>query len=86
MPRYFAIVPAAGSGSRFGAEKPKRYLSLFGRPMIFHTLAALVACPTIERVWVVPPLRTIIGINTTGANLGRSLKQCVVAAKPVRQV
>ena len=53
MPRYFAIVPAAGSGSRFGAEKPKQYLSLLGRPMIFHTLAALVACPLIDRVWVV---------------------------------
>jgi 2-C-methyl-D-erythritol 4-phosphate cytidylyltransferase len=53
MPRYFAIVPAAGSGSRFGAEKPKQYLSLLGRPMIFHTLAALIACPQIDRVWVV---------------------------------
>ncbi|MDR0777001.1 MAG: 2-C-methyl-D-erythritol 4-phosphate cytidylyltransferase [Azonexus sp.] len=53
MPRHFAIVPAAGSGSRFGAEKPKQYLDLLGRPLIFHTLAALVACPDIERVWVV---------------------------------
>jgi 2-C-methyl-D-erythritol 4-phosphate cytidylyltransferase len=53
MPRHYAIVPAAGSGSRFGAEKPKQYLDLHGRPLIFHTLAALVACPDIERVWVV---------------------------------
>ena len=53
MPRYFAIVPAAGSGPRFGAEKPKQYLSLLGRPLIFHTLAALVACREIDRVWVV---------------------------------
>jgi 2-C-methyl-D-erythritol 4-phosphate cytidylyltransferase len=53
MTRYFAIVPAAGSGSRFGAEKPKQYLDLLGRPLIFHTLAALTAHPLIERVWVV---------------------------------
>lgn len=53
MPRYFAIVPAAGSGSRFGAERPKQYLTLLGRPLIFHTLAALCACPDIDRVWVV---------------------------------
>ena len=53
MPRHFAIVPAAGSGSRFGAGKPKQYLSLLGRPLIFHTLAALVGCPDIDRVWVV---------------------------------
>ncbi len=53
MPRHFAIVPAAGSGSRVGAEKPKQYLDLLGRPLIFHTLKALTACPDIERVWVV---------------------------------
>ena len=53
MPRHYAIVPAAGSGSRFGAEKPKQYLELLGRPLIYHTLAALTACPEIERVWVV---------------------------------
>jgi len=53
MPRHYAIVPAAGSGSRFGGEKPKQYLDLLGRPLIYHTLAALTACPGIERVWVV---------------------------------
>lgn len=53
MPRHYAIVPAAGSGSRFAADKPKQYLDLLGRPLIFHTLAALTACPAIERVWVV---------------------------------
>ena len=53
MPRHYAIVPAAGFGSRFGSGTPKQYLSLAGRPLIFHTLAALVACPEIDRVWVV---------------------------------
>ncbi|WP_371322570.1 2-C-methyl-D-erythritol 4-phosphate cytidylyltransferase [Dechloromonas sp. ZY10] len=53
MQRHFAIVPAAGSGSRFGAEQPKQYLDLLGRPLIFHTLQTLVTCPEIERVWVV---------------------------------
>src|SRR5574343_673162 len=53
MPRHYAIVPAAGSGSRFGGEKPKQYRDLLGRPLIYHTLAALTACPDIARVWVV---------------------------------
>jgi len=53
MPRHYAIVPAAGSGSRFGAEMPKQYLPLAGRPLIYHTLAALCRCPRIDRVWVV---------------------------------
>lgn len=53
MTRHFAIVPAAGSGARFGAEKPKQYLPLLGRPLIWHTLQALCRCPALERVWVV---------------------------------
>jgi 2-C-methyl-D-erythritol 4-phosphate cytidylyltransferase len=53
MPRYFAIVPAAGSGSRFGAELPKQYLPLAGRPLIYHTLLALCRSPHIDRVLVV---------------------------------
>jgi 2-C-methyl-D-erythritol 4-phosphate cytidylyltransferase len=53
MPRHYAIVPAAGSGSRFGSGRPKQYLDLLGRPLIHHTLAALLASPAIERVWVV---------------------------------
>jgi 2-C-methyl-D-erythritol 4-phosphate cytidylyltransferase len=53
MPRYFAIVPAAGSGARFGAELPKQYLPLSGRPLIHHTLAALCRSPRLERVLVV---------------------------------
>ena len=53
MARHYAIVPAAGSGSRFGAEKPKQYLELLGRPLIYHTLQALTAHPDIARVWVV---------------------------------
>lgn len=53
MSRHYAIVPAAGSGARFGAQIPKQYLTLAGRPLIFHTLAALCACPRIAGVWVV---------------------------------
>ena len=53
MSRHFAIVPAAGSGARFGAEVPKQYLELAGKPMIHHALAALCRCERIEQVWVV---------------------------------
>lgn len=53
MSRHFAIVPAAGSGARFGAEVPKQYLALAGKPMIHHALAALCRCERIEQVWVV---------------------------------
>lgn len=53
MPRHYAIVPAAGSGARFGSEVPKQYLELAGKPLIFHAIKALCQCPRIERVWVI---------------------------------
>ncbi|OQA31159.1 MAG: 2-C-methyl-D-erythritol 4-phosphate cytidylyltransferase [Betaproteobacteria bacterium ADurb.Bin341] len=53
MPKYFAIVPAAGSGTRFGAELPKQYLLVNGKPLIYYALSVLCACPAITRVWVV---------------------------------
>ncbi|MDR1646609.1 MAG: 2-C-methyl-D-erythritol 4-phosphate cytidylyltransferase [Zoogloeaceae bacterium] len=52
-PRCHALVPAAGGGTRFGGKTPKQYLSLLGRPLIWHALAVLCAHPRIDRVWVI---------------------------------
>lgn len=51
--RFRALVPAAGSGARFGHATPKQYLPLAGRPLIAHTLAALCAHPRIDGVAIV---------------------------------
>ena len=53
MARYFALVPAAGAGARFGGATPKQYLQANGRPLLWHALACLSAHPLIERVFVV---------------------------------
>lgn len=42
-PRHFAIVPAAGSGSRLASQIPKQYLDVAGTPMIVRTLQAFAA-------------------------------------------
>ncbi|MEB6607042.1 MULTISPECIES: 2-C-methyl-D-erythritol 4-phosphate cytidylyltransferase [Aeromonas] len=47
-----AIVPAAGIGSRMGAECPKQYLSLAGKCILEHTLERLLSHPAIARVIV----------------------------------
>ena len=73
MTRHFAIIPAAGSGARFEAEVPKQYLDLLGRPLIYHALSLLCACPQIERVWVVlspeDPWWTSFDWSTLGSKL-----------------
>ncbi|ATP27941.1 2-C-methyl-D-erythritol 4-phosphate cytidylyltransferase [Chromobacterium violaceum] len=53
MARMIALVPAAGSGSRFGAPSPKQYLQLNGKPLMWHTLATLAAVPDVDEVAVV---------------------------------
>ncbi|MEX0615709.1 MAG: 2-C-methyl-D-erythritol 4-phosphate cytidylyltransferase [Methylophaga sp.] len=45
--QVWAIVPAAGSGSRMQADRPKQYLSLLDQPVIMHTLERLVSHPRI---------------------------------------
>ncbi|MBI1174571.1 MAG: 2-C-methyl-D-erythritol 4-phosphate cytidylyltransferase [Sideroxydans sp.] len=53
MSEFYALVPAAGSGSRMGGELPKQYLPLAGVPMIHHALARLCDCADIDTVFVV---------------------------------
>jgi len=53
MPRHVALVPAAGSGSRVGAQVPKQYLPLDGQCVLWHTLRALTRVQRIAHVWVV---------------------------------
>ena len=48
----WAVVPAAGSGSRMQATLPKQYLQLAGKPVIEHALSALYAVPRIAGVVV----------------------------------
>src|SRR2546425_1949228 len=53
--RYFGLVRAAGSGSRFGADVLKQYSPLAGKPMLYHSIQRLLATPEVEIVFVVLP-------------------------------
>jgi 2-C-methyl-D-erythritol 4-phosphate cytidylyltransferase len=48
----FALIPAAGTGTRIASEAPKQYLPLAGRPMLWHAVRA-VCVPPVESVFVV---------------------------------
>lgn len=66
-PSFHAIVPAAGSGSRFGATQPKQYLPLLGQPLLVHTLSVLSANSRIASVTVV-----LSPDDTYGLQLGQA--------------
>ncbi|MBQ0754799.1 MAG: 2-C-methyl-D-erythritol 4-phosphate cytidylyltransferase [Gammaproteobacteria bacterium] len=50
--RLFAVVPAAGSGTRMGASLPKQYLSANGRTIAEHTIGRLLSYARIEKIIV----------------------------------
>ncbi len=55
MAAVYAIVPAAGLGTRMQASAgsaPKQFLMLGGRPILISSLAALGAVPRIAGIWV----------------------------------
>lgn len=48
-----AIIVAAGSGTRFGSAKPKQFLEIDGKPLIFHTLERFENCDSIDEIILV---------------------------------
>jgi len=52
-PRYFALIPAAGAGTRMQAATPKQYLPLLGVPILRRTVEVFLASPQIAHTFVV---------------------------------
>jgi 2-C-methyl-D-erythritol 4-phosphate cytidylyltransferase len=78
MNRIAAIVPAAGLGTRMGADTPKQFLELDGVPLIIFTLRRLAACPAITDFFI-----------STRSNDGNSLQEMIAKAgigRPARVV
>ena len=44
------IIPAAGSGSRFGSDVPKQFLPLRGQPLIAYAIEKFLREPSVKRV------------------------------------
>ena len=48
----YALIPAAGAGTRLREEIPKQYLLLAGKPMLWHAVKSMCEAP-VENVFVV---------------------------------
>lgn len=46
------VIPAAGSGQRMQADKPKQYLTLAGKTILEHTVQRLRQVPELGPVWL----------------------------------
>lgn len=81
-----ALLVAAGRGERLGAEGPKAFVMLAGRPMIAWSLDALRAVPAISRIVVALPEGVAAPEGTIGvaggAERSHSVRAALAAAYP----
>lgn len=52
-PQNFVLIPAAGVGSRFGANLPKQYLRVRGQCMLDWAISAFLDVPGMTRIMVI---------------------------------
>jgi 2-C-methyl-D-erythritol 4-phosphate cytidylyltransferase len=50
MSRIAAILPAAGLGTRMGAETPKQFLELDGMPIVIHSVRRIASCALVTDI------------------------------------
>jgi 2-C-methyl-D-erythritol 4-phosphate cytidylyltransferase len=73
MSRIAAIVPAAGLGTRMGADQLKQFLELDGVPLIIFTLRRLAACAAITDFFIATRADDVVFLEdkVAKASLGR---------------
>ena len=73
-----AIIAAAGAGTRMASDRPKQFLQLAGRPVIFHTLEVFEECDSIDEVIVVLPAAESAGfLSLAGKSSFRKVARVV---------
>jgi 2-C-methyl-D-erythritol 4-phosphate cytidylyltransferase len=63
MSRIAAIIPAAGLGTRMGAETPKQFLELDGVPLIIFALRRLATCSAITDFFISTRAEDIVSLQ-----------------------
>src|SRR5580658_1003625 len=85
MTRIAAIVPAAGLGTRMGADQPKQFLELDGLPLILFTLRRLAACSAITDFFISTRADDVVFLQDKVAKAGLGRPARVVHGGDTRQ-
>jgi len=79
MSRIAAILPAAGLGTRMGAETPKQFLELSGTPLVILSLRKIASCALVTDIIVATRADLIARLDEWIAR--EKFKQCVRVVK-----
>jgi 2-C-methyl-D-erythritol 4-phosphate cytidylyltransferase len=63
MSRIAAILPAAGLGTRMGAETPKQFLELDGTPIVVHSVRRIASCTLVTDIIVATRADAVASLN-----------------------
>lgn len=69
LPAWTAILPAAGTGQRFGGSTPKQFVELGGKPILVRTVSTILSMPGIVGVVVavsrdqLQPTKEMLGVH-----------------------
>jgi 2-C-methyl-D-erythritol 4-phosphate cytidylyltransferase len=86
--RTWAIVPAAGTGTRLGGEVPKALAEIAGRPLVAHVVLALLEARSIDGIVVVGPAEVFHAVegwcpDVVGVEGGATRQESVLAGLAV---
>jgi 2-C-methyl-D-erythritol 4-phosphate cytidylyltransferase len=85
MSRIAAIIPAAGLGTRMGADTPKQFLELDGVPLVIFTLRRLAACSAITEFFISTRADDIVFLQDKVGKAGLGRPARVVHGGDTRQ-
>ncbi len=85
MNRVTAIVPAAGLGTRMGAEQPKQFIEIEGVPLVIFTLRRLAACSAITDFILATRAEEIVSLQDKVAKAGLGRPARVIHGGDTRQ-
>lgn len=87
--KHSAIIVAAGSGSRFGADTPKQFLQLQGREILSYSIESFLNHPEIDELVIVtsetflthvsrsyPNCKVVLGGSTRQQSVANGLQAC----------
>jgi len=83
--QVFAILPAAGLGTRMAGREPKQFLALDGVPILIHSLRAFAAVPRVTAIYVAARRTEMERVQAQVAEFGFSRQVRVVEGGEKRQ-
>ena len=83
--QVFAILPAAGLGTRMAGPQPKQFLALDGVPILIHSLRAFAGVPRVKAIYVAVRKTEVDRVQAQVAEYGFTDRVHVVEGGDTRQ-